>query len=268
MVKIIDRVALFGAAALILAGCGESGSIFGLDRNGPDEFTVVRNPPLSVPPQATLRPPQEGEARSNRNNASEQARGSLIASGVDKVGSAGSLVTEKGVEPYDGGPLPPAPATAQSPWYQSQQPQTAPQAATADPATPAAPGATAAVGGYPQYQAPPTPLYATPGIPVRYGEQSPPSAGEAALAQRMTAYYGVEPDIRRKVDAESAQLALEQEKFLYTVLFWMDPEPAGTALDANAETRRLRENDALGKPVNSGEAPVIARKKSGISSLF
>lgn len=267
MAKFIERVALFGAAALILAGCGETGSIFGLDRSGPDEFTVVRNPPLSVPPQATLRPPQEGEARSNRNNATEQARESLIASGVESVGSAGSLVTERGVEPYNGGPLPPAPASEQSPWYQSQQPQTAPQAATAEPAAPTAPGATAAVGGYPQYPAP-TPLYATPGVPVRYGEQSRPSAGEAALAQRMTAYYGVEPDIRRKVDAESAQLALEQEKFLYTVLFWMDPEPVGTALDANAEARRLRENDALGKPVNSGEAPVIARKKSGISSLF
>ena len=70
------------------------------------------------------------------------------------------------------------------------------------------------------------------------------------------------------MDAESAQLALEQEKFLHTVLFWLDPEPAGTALDANAESRRLRENDALGKPVNAGEAPMIARKKSGISSLF
>ena len=55
---------------------------------------------------------------------------------------------------------------------------------------------------------------------------------------------------------------------MHLVLFWLEPEPAGTALDANAESRRLRENDALGKPVNAGEAPMIARKKSGISSLF
>jgi hypothetical protein len=127
---------------------------------------------------------------------------------------------------------------------------------------------TAVAGGYPQTTTPPVPQYGTPGIPTRYGAQSQPSTGEAALAQRVTAYYGIEPDIRRKVNADSAQLALEQEKFLHMVLFWMDPEPAGTALDANAESRRLRENDALGKPANAGEAPVIARKKSGISSLF
>ena len=123
-------------------------------------------------------------------------------------------------------------------------------------------------GGYPQTTTPPAPQYGTPGIPTRYGAQSRPSTGEAALAQRVTAYYGVEPDIRRKVNAESAQFALEQEKFLHMVLFWLDPEPAGTALDANAESRRLRENDALGKPANAGKAPVIARTESGISALF
>lgn len=261
MTKTMKRAVLFTAAALILAGCGETGSIFGFDRGGPDEFTVVRNPPLSVPPQATLRPPQEGEVKSNRDISSTQARESLVASGVDSAGSQGTLVTEQGVEPYNGGPLPPRQEDAQSPWYQSQQPQTA---ATA----PATTNNTSVAGTYPQNTAPPAPQYGTPGIPIRYDAQSRPSAGEAALAQRVTAYYGVEPDVRRKVDAESAQLALEQEKFLHKVLFWQDPEPAGTALDANAESRRLRENDALGKPVNSGEAPVIARKQSGISSLF
>ena len=53
----MKRAIMFAAAALLLAGCGESGRIFGFERGGPDEFTVVRNPPLSVPPQATLRPP-------------------------------------------------------------------------------------------------------------------------------------------------------------------------------------------------------------------
>ncbi len=260
----MKRAILFAAAALLLSGCGETGRIFGFERGGPDEFTVVRNPPLSVPPQVTLRPPEEGVARSNRELSSNQARDSLLKSGGDSAGSAGTLVTDNGSEPYDGGALPPLPKAGSSPWYQ-------PQTAAADPTTPAMPGngQTAAVDGtYPQTTTPPTPQYGTPGIPIRYGEQSPPSTGEAALAQRVTAYYGVEPDIRRKVNADSAQLALEQEKFLNMVLFWQDPEPAGTALDANAESRRLRENDALGKPANAGEAPVIARKKSGISSLF
>ena len=257
----MKRAIMFAAAALLLAGCGESGSIFGFERGGPDEFTVVRNPPLSVPPQATLRPPEEGAARSNRDLSSNQARDSLLASGGDTAGSAGTLVTDQGASPYDGGPLTSGGTGDSTPGYRTLQPQSGTTG-------PASGQSTAVAGSYPQTTTPPAPQYGTPGIPTRYGAQSRPSTGEAALAQRVTAYYGVEPDIRRKVNAESAQFALEQEKFLHMVLFWMDPEPAGTALDANAESRRLRENDALGKPANAGKAPVIARKKSGISSLF
>ncbi len=257
------------AAALLLAGCGESGRIFGFERGGPDEFTVVRNPPLSVPPQATLRPPSHGEAQSNRDLSTNQARASLLASGGDTAGTAGTLVTDQGTEPYDGGPLPRPKEDGASPWYETLQPES--QTTVADSSAPADPGGeqiTAVVGPYPQTVVPATPPNGAPGIPIRYDAQSQPSTGEAALAQRATAYYGVEPNVRRKVNAESAQFALEQEKFLHLVLFWLEPEPPGTALDANAESRRLRENDALGKPANAGEAPMIARKKSGISSLF
>ena len=254
---------IFAAAALALAGCGESGRIFGFERGGPDEFTVVRNPPLRVPPQATLRPPEAGAARTNRDLSSNQARASLLASGGDRAGSAGTLVTDSGVQPYNGGRLSARTGGGSSPYYPA--PQTQPQNGTAGTAETQD---TIVAVGYPRAAAPATPQYGTPGVPIRYAAQSRPSVGEAALVQRVTAYYGVEPDVRRKVDAESAQLALEQEKFLHLVLFWLEPEPAGTVLDANAESRRLRENDALGKPVNAGEAPVIARKKSGISSLF
>lgn len=259
----MKRAIVFAAAALLLAGCGETGRIFGFERGGPDEFTVVRNPPLSVPPQATLRPPVQSADRSDRDLSSNQARASLLASGGGAAGTSGTLVTDNGASPYDGGALPPRPEGGSSPLYQTQ-----PRTAAADSAASDGGQSTAVADAYPQAATASAPQYGTPGIPVRYGAQSRPSTGETALAQRMTAYYGVEPDIRRKVDSESAQLALEQEKFMHKVLFWLDPEPAGTALDANAESRRLRENDALGKPVNAGEAPVIARKASGISSLF
>jgi hypothetical protein len=277
------------SAALLLAGCGESGRVFGFDRSGPDEFTVVRNPPLSVPPEATLRPPAHGEAQSNRDLSSDQARASLLAAGGDTAGSAGTLVTDSGAEPYDGGPLTTRQDDGSSPWYQTLQPPT--QTTVAEPSATATPGvessatatpgvessATATLSGeqttavadtYPQTTAPATPQYGTPDVPILYDAQSRPSTGEVALTQRATAYYGVESDVRRKVDAESAQVALEQKSFTYTVLFWLEPEPAGTALDADEESRRLRENDALGKPVNAGESPVIDRKKSGISGLF
>ncbi len=210
--------------ALLLAGCGETGRIFGFDREGPDEFTVVRRPPLSVPPDVSLRPPAEESTGTERNRSATQARGSLLASGT--------------------GPAP---------------------AATAMPngaATASAPGGESAT------VLPAAGIAAVSDIPVRYYPYSRPSRGEAALAQRATAYYGVEPDIRQKVDAESTRLAMENDRFVDKLLFWMEPEPPGTPVNALAESRRLQENEALGKPANSGEAPVFERRKSGVIGLF
>ena len=184
-------------AALVLGGCSSAGRIFGFERSGPDEFTVVRNQPLSMPPDATVRPPQAGASRTTRDLSSNQARGSLLESAPE-----GDIT---------------APGTPGSPQY----PQLADQ-----------------------------------------------SVGEIALAQRAGAYYGINPDIRRIVDEESRRLALAEDDLVHKLLFWQDPPPPGIPLDAAAESRRLRENEALGKPVNSGTSPVIVRKKSGMSSLF
>lgn len=190
------RVLAICGIALSLAGCGESGSVFGFDRSGPDEFTVVRHQPLSVPPGATLRPPREGESEAARNESTERARESLLAAG--------------------GAP------------EETQQ-----------------------------------------ALQARAGETGQ-SIGEVALARRAGAYYGVEPDIRRIVDEETTKLAMTDESFMRKLVFWKDntQPPPGTVLDASKEARRLQENEALGKPLNSGEAPVIVRRKSGISSLY
>lgn len=48
---------------LLLTAC-EDGAVrntLGLNRPAPDEFTVVSRPPLSLPPEFTLRPPRPGE---------------------------------------------------------------------------------------------------------------------------------------------------------------------------------------------------------------
>jgi hypothetical protein len=52
-------------------------------------------------------------------------------------------------------------------------------------------------------------------------------------------------------------------------MFWQSAPPAGTVLDATAESQRLRENAALGQPATAGATPVIADKpKSSFLGIF
>lgn len=68
------------AAVILLAGCGgQKGNVLGFDRSGPDEFSVVRHPPLSIPPNATLRPPRQGTSEAERDRGTDAARASLVS---------------------------------------------------------------------------------------------------------------------------------------------------------------------------------------------
>ncbi len=64
---------------LLLAACDNGGmrETLGLTRDAPDEFTVVSRPPLSLPPDFTLRPPKPGEAPRG-TSSDEKARSLLI----------------------------------------------------------------------------------------------------------------------------------------------------------------------------------------------
>ena len=67
------------ALAVTLSACeGGIGDALGLGKNAPDEFAVVRNAPLTLPPDFTLRPPRPGEARPNEESVREQARVALF----------------------------------------------------------------------------------------------------------------------------------------------------------------------------------------------
>lgn len=60
--KLIRKCCLM-LVPLLLAAC-EDGAVrntLGLNRPAPDEFTVVSRPPLSLPPEFSLRPPRPGE---------------------------------------------------------------------------------------------------------------------------------------------------------------------------------------------------------------
>jgi hypothetical protein len=48
------------------------------------------------------------------------------------------------------------------------------------------------------------------------------------------------------------------------LVFWRTPEPYGTVVDPVAESQRLQDNQALGKPVTEGETPILPQRKKGV----
>lgn len=89
------------------------------------------------------------------------------------------------------------------------------------------------------------------------------SAGEVALLQNAGA-TGLDSDIRAQIDAETAAQVERDQTLIERLVFWRNPEPYGTVVDPVAETERLRENQALGKPVTEGETPIIIRRRQGL----
>ncbi len=71
-------VAVVILAAAVLAGCGESRKLLGLDREGPDAFSVYSRAPLTLPPGYSLRPPVPGAARPLIQQPRENARKALF----------------------------------------------------------------------------------------------------------------------------------------------------------------------------------------------
>jgi hypothetical protein len=108
-------LALTAAAALAatLAGCSGLRNTFGVERGGPDEFTVVRHAPLSLPPDYNLRPPQPGVPRPQESSPQLQARsvvvgsqsGLVVGSSLGSVGSQSSaesaLLQQAGADQVD-----------------------------------------------------------------------------------------------------------------------------------------------------------------------
>jgi len=97
------------------------------------------------------------------------------------------------------------------------------------------------------------------------GEQtSTESAGESAFLQSAGGMTGVDPNIRKLVDEETATDEANSKTLLDDLIFWRKPQPYGTVVDPVAEQKRLQENQALGAPVDTGETPIIERKKQGL----
>jgi hypothetical protein len=88
------------------------------------------------------------------------------------------------------------------------------------------------------------------------------SAGESALLAKVGA-SNTDPRIREMVNRDSVALADADRTFLDRIVFWKKPDPPGTVVDPQAEAQRLRENQALGRPVTEGDTPIIRRRKKG-----
>ena len=100
--------------------------------------------------------------------------------------------------------------------------------------------------------------------PIGEGEaETALSSGESALLQSAGA-TGVDPNIRRLVDTETAEDAADSRTLADTLVFWREPEPYGTVVDPAAEQKRLQENAATGQPITEGETPTVVRKKRGM----
>ncbi len=92
------------------------------------------------------------------------------------------------------------------------------------------------------------------------------SPGQQAL---LSAAGPVPPrDIRNQVDAES-QLDRPDRSFTDRLMFWKPKPQPGTPVDAQRESKRLRQNAALGSAANAGDTPIIQQRRQGIlDSIF
>ncbi len=75
--KTIIPVTLLALGALTTSGCGAFENLGGGKKVSPDEFKIVSHSPLTMPPNAELRPPRPGEPRPQEVTPSEQAREAL-----------------------------------------------------------------------------------------------------------------------------------------------------------------------------------------------
>jgi hypothetical protein len=171
------HLALLACGLLALSACGNVREDLGLGRNPPDEFAVADRPPLSMPPDFSLRPPQPGAARPQDIDASQRASEVLFSGQTPAAGSG-----------------------------------------------------------------------------LSNGERSLLEASGADKA---------DPEIRHKVDRESAQKVVGSEHLVDELLWWKDDGKPATTVNAPAEAQRIKEAKDKGQSIDQGGTPVIERSKSG-----
>ncbi len=76
--KMVLRISGAVAVILALSACEGLQEQFGFTKQSPDEFRVVSQAPLSLPPDFTLRPPRPGAVRPQEGTVTQQARSAIF----------------------------------------------------------------------------------------------------------------------------------------------------------------------------------------------
>ena len=71
-------IGLTALSGIVLGGCTQTTKALGITKNAPNEFNILTKPPLVVPPEYNLRPPQIGTSSSDNNYSQQAAREALI----------------------------------------------------------------------------------------------------------------------------------------------------------------------------------------------
>ncbi len=78
------------ALPLALSGCSEVKTAFGMEKQVPNEFDVVANAPLAIPPDFNLRPPRPGAAPTQGETPTTQAKETIFRAAGDKGPMSGA----------------------------------------------------------------------------------------------------------------------------------------------------------------------------------
>lgn len=94
---------------------------------------------------------------------------------------------------------------------------------------------------------------------------APADASEGTrVLLRQTGALDANPDIRVLINRETSILAEEDKSFTDRILFWGTPSEYGSIVDPAQEARRIREKQALGRPLTEDETPTIERKRRAL----
>ncbi len=104
--KTIIPVTLLALGALAMGGCSAFENLGGGKKVSPDEFKIVSHSPLTMPPNAELRPPRPGEPRPQEVTPSEQAREALAPQTAGRA--------QRGAAPNPNAPASPGGASEQA----------------------------------------------------------------------------------------------------------------------------------------------------------